>query len=217
MKNRKLRKILLTICSAMLLVCLSVGATVAYLTDTKTITNTFTVGKVKITLDEAAIKQENGNWVEDSTKARVKGNEYHLLPGMSYAKDPTVTVKADSEEAYVRVLVTVNKRQELDKLFMDHNYDIKNIVTGISDDWTVAMVSTDENNNRIYELRYKSTVAPSDKDTVLDDIFEGIKMPGDIVNAELATISGLTIEVVAHAIQADGFDTADAAWAAFGN
>lgn len=217
MKNRKLRKILLTICSAMLLVCLSVGATVAYLTSQATITNTFTVGKVQITLDEAAIKQENGNWVEDSTQARVKGNQYHLLPGMSYAKDPTVTVKANSEEAYVRVLVTVNKRAELDKLFADHKYDINNIVTGISSDWTVAKVSTDENNNRIYELRYKSTVEPSTTDTVLDDIFEGIKMPGDIVNAELATISGLNINVVAHAIQADGFADADAAWAAFGN
>ena len=56
--NSKLRRILLTVCSAALLVCVTVGATVAYLTSTETVTNTFTVGKVDITLDEAAIKQD---------------------------------------------------------------------------------------------------------------------------------------------------------------
>ena len=59
--NKKLRRILLTVCSAALLVCVTVGATVAYLTSTETVTNTFTVGKVDITLDEAAIKQLSSN------------------------------------------------------------------------------------------------------------------------------------------------------------
>ena len=49
---KKTRKILLMAACAILLVCISVGATVAYLTDMKSVTNTFTVGKVAITLDE---------------------------------------------------------------------------------------------------------------------------------------------------------------------
>ena len=52
MKNSKLRRILLTLACAVLLVSLSVGATLAYLTSvTAEVQNTFTVGKVQITLD----------------------------------------------------------------------------------------------------------------------------------------------------------------------
>ena len=50
---------------------------------------------------------------------------------------------------------------------------------------------------------------------MLDDLFETIKVPGDITKEQLATISELKIEVEAHAIQADGFANADEAWAAF--
>ena len=57
MKNSKLRKVLLLACSAVLLVCLSVGATLAYLTSTDTVKNTFTVGKVAITLDEVNVDE----------------------------------------------------------------------------------------------------------------------------------------------------------------
>ena len=52
---KKTRKILLMAACAVLLVCISVGATVAYLTSTDTVTNTFTVGQVAITLDEAKV------------------------------------------------------------------------------------------------------------------------------------------------------------------
>ena len=56
MKKSMLRKVLLLACSAVLLVCLSVGATLAYLTSNDTVVNTFTVGKVAITLDETDVK-----------------------------------------------------------------------------------------------------------------------------------------------------------------
>ena len=61
MKNSKLRRILLTLACAVLLVSLSVGATLAYLTSTPTkVTNTFVVGEVKIELDEADEAFEKG-------------------------------------------------------------------------------------------------------------------------------------------------------------
>ena len=77
----------------------------AWLTDTQNTVNTFTIGKVEITVDEAAVTPE-GAPIEGAD--RVKGNVYHLVPGKTYVKDPTLTVLADSEAAYVRMLLTLN-------------------------------------------------------------------------------------------------------------
>lgn len=101
MKNY--RKALLLVLCAVLLVAASVLGTLAYLTDTKSVTNTFTVGSVKITLDE--------NHVDDQGKAVTPadrhddGNTYHLLPGHEYDKDPIVHVVANSDDCYVFVKV----------------------------------------------------------------------------------------------------------------
>ena len=99
---KKTRKILLMAACAVLLVCISVGATVAYLTDTKSVTNTFTVGSVAITLDEA---KTDINGVADNTVPRVVANKYKLMPGHEYVKDPTVHVTAGSEDCYIFVKV----------------------------------------------------------------------------------------------------------------
>ena len=45
-------------------------------------------------------------------------------------------------------------------------------------------------------------------------VFESFKVVGDITNEALAAYAGKTITVQAYAIQADGFGTAAAAWAA---
>ena len=77
MKARNRIKPLLTLCCALLLVAAGVFGTLAYLTGTDTVNNTFTVGNVKITLDEAKVTTD-GTPVEGAD--RVKTNEYHLLP-----------------------------------------------------------------------------------------------------------------------------------------
>lgn len=221
--NSKLRRILLTVCSAALLVCVTVGATVAYLTSEKTVTNTFTVGKVAITLDEAQVNGDgkpvdaNDIVVTDLASAkRVTKNSYNLLPGHTYTKDPTITVEAKSEEAYVRALITVNNRADLDELFKTYKLDITEIVTGIGTNWDIDHATNSvEGDNRIYEIRYKDTVKKSDTATKLDPLFTSIVVPNVLTNDDIAKISDLEIKVVAQAIQADGFTTADAAWKAF--
>ena len=100
--NSKLRRILLTVCSAALLVCVTVGATVAYLTSEKTVTNTFTVGKVAITMDETAV---NTDGTALANTPRRTTNTYHLLPGKTYTKDPQIHVTAGSEDCYLFVKV----------------------------------------------------------------------------------------------------------------
>ena len=108
---KKHSKILLAVVCALMLVVGSVMGTLAYLTSVDSAVNTFTVGKVAITLDEAAVKQD-GTFVTNHEN-RVKANTYHLLPGHEYHKDPTVTVLKDSEAVYVRMLVTVEDLDDL--------------------------------------------------------------------------------------------------------
>ena len=96
---KKSKAILMALC-AVLLVAASVMGTLAYLTSTDTVVNTFTVGKVEITLDEADVNAD-GTPVQGAD--RVDANEYHLLPGHTYAKDPIVHVDADSEDCYLFV------------------------------------------------------------------------------------------------------------------
>ena len=101
-----MKKHLSTILLVVLVAAISIGATLAYLTDTDEAVNTFTVGKVGIKLDEAKVDEygeliykEDGETLAD----RVTENSYKLIPGHSYVKDPTVTVDAGSEESYIRI------------------------------------------------------------------------------------------------------------------
>lgn len=87
------RKALTMVLVALLLVSTTMFATIAYLKSEDKLNNTFTVGKVNITLDEAKV-DEDGTPVQGAD--RVKENRYKLIPGHSYTKDSTVTIKANS-------------------------------------------------------------------------------------------------------------------------
>lgn len=123
----KTKALLMSLC-AVLLVAASVLGTMAYLTDSKDVKNTFTVGNVAIKLDEAKV-DENGNPVDkdgkvvDKTEApRVTENKYKLLPGHVYVKDPTVTVVAPSVESYVRMKVTFNNASQIIAMCTDPEF-----------------------------------------------------------------------------------------------
>lgn len=78
-----MKKKITAICLCIALVAIAVvGATLAYFTDTKTATNTFTMGDVKIKLDEANVNNPEGD--------RVTSNEYNVYPGAVVTKDPIV-------------------------------------------------------------------------------------------------------------------------------
>lgn len=191
--QNKLRKALLLVCSAMLLVSITIGATVAFLQDVTTaVTNTFTVGSVSLEngLDEAKVDLY-GVPVEDA--ARVTENTYKLIPGHTYTKDPTVHVAAGSEECY---------------LFVTVNNDIVEIedATTIADQMTAKGWVELEGN--VYY--YNTTVdAREEKKDVI--VFESFKIKGD---ADVSTYAGKTVTIQAYAVQADGFTDAAAAWEA---
>ncbi len=212
MKTRS-KALLLTLC-AVLLVAASVLGTMAYLTSKDEVVNTFTVGKVAITLDEAKVTTD-GKRVEDAD--RVKANSYKLLPGHTYNKDPMVTVVKGSEASYIKMTVTFSKASALDAIFAPTGADLTSIFNGYNNaNWIYKGNTKDATaDTRTYEFWYREAVDASTADVALDALFDSITVPGTITNEQLATIQDMTITVNAYAIQADGFNNAEAAWAAF--
>ena len=215
-ERKNMKKKLLIMSVAMVLVCaFAVGMTIAYLTSTDEVVNTFTVGNVRIKLDEAKVNLD-GTPVQDAD--RVKANSYKLIPGHTYTKDPTVTVLSGSESSYIKMTVTFSKSRELDAIFAPTGADLTSIFKGYdSTNWICKGNTEDASaNTRTYEFWYKEAVAAPDADVALDALFDSITVPGNINNNQLATIEGMTITVNAYAIQADGFEgNAEAAWTAY--
>ena len=75
-KNKK--QLIIAAASCLMIGAMAFGSTMAYLTDTEGATNTFTVGKVQIDLEEPGYP---GN---DSDKVK------NLVPNQEVAKDPVV-------------------------------------------------------------------------------------------------------------------------------
>lgn len=213
---KKSKILLLTLC-AVLVVTATVLGTLAFLTSQDTVVNTFSVGKVEIKLDETKVTPD-GKPVEGAD--RVKENQYHLLPGLTYTKDPTMTVVKGSEASYVRMLVTFDHMKELDAIFAPTGADMTSIFNGYdANKWELKAVERDETANTLtYEFRYKGIVTPTaTDDLVLEALFDSVTVPGFLDGEDMAAIADLKITVVGNAIQAAGFATVDAAWVAFGD
>lgn len=225
-----------------LVFAVAVGGTVAYLTSTANVKNTFTVGSVNIKLDEAKVTPD-GKAVTPAE--RVTANDYKLMPGHEYTKDPTVTVLKGSEKSYVRMKVTFNNAAAI--IAMLTNPEFEDEVTGYENAYPVLqMLNLVEANtmkwdginretgtlyiekmlgNSKYFVKdgdtltfyyyYNEKVAAPNADKVLETLFDSIKVPEWVTADQLNALNDFQINVVAEAIQADGFDTADAAWAAF--
>lgn len=205
--------------SAVLLVVTTVFATMAYLTSQDEVKNTFTVGKVKITLDETDVDLYG---VKDS-ETRVKENEYKLIPGHEYTKDPIVHVDAQSEDCWLFVELTNtltdiiagnNTFAETDDEDTVYTIEAQMMKNG----WTRVMGT--EN------IWWHKDIANANDDV---DVFESFTLKGDAVlygeNETPKYDANTPITITAYAVQADGFndnqktaaENATAAWvAAFG-
>lgn len=218
---RNQTKLLLIIVCAVLIVACGIMSTLAFLTDRESVTNTFTVGDVQIEVDESVVTPDgepefdgNGNPVREQ-----QGNEYHLVPGKTYPKDPVLTVKAGSEPCYVRMQVTLNCISELKAIFGD-DFLPENYIDGWDrNKWLVTSVTDNGDNTVTYEFRYHTTVDVLDaqQDLLLEPLFTHFTVPAELTGEQLLTVSDLEIHVVGNAIQAESFASADAAWAAFEN
>lgn len=193
----KSKALLLTLC-AVLLVTASVLGTMAYLTSTDEVVNTFTVGSVAITLDETDVDGSTPNAERD------KANAYKLMPGHTYTKDPIVHVASTSEDCYLFVKVV----NEIAAIEGEQTVAAQMVAKG----W-VAVDGADG----VYVYTQDSApavVAGGSNVTV----FDNFTISGTVDNATLATYNNKTITVTAYAIQADGFadKTASEIWTAAG-
>lgn len=202
MKTKR-KALLLTFC-AVLLVVASVLGTIAYLTANDTVANTFTVGQVAINLDEAKV---NPDGTPVANADRVKENSYKLLPGHEYTKDPTVHVNAVSENSWIFVKV-----ENGIAAYEANTTDYKQIADQITENGWTAL-------DGVANVYYKSYAQNATGADLV--VFENFKV-SDTANTVdgWANITDITekstkVTVNAYAIQADGFDTAKEAWAAF--
>ena len=189
------RKVLILALCAVLLVSISVMGTMAYLTSQASVTNTFTVGKVGIELDEALV-DANGKEITDENAKRVKENKYKLLPGLDYDKDPSIRVASDSENCW---------------LFVKVENGIAAIESGsIATQMTTNGWTPIAEGSNIYARAAANKAGDSVK------VFEHFTIKDDVNNTTLATYNGKTIVVTAYAIQAAGFEgkTASEIWTA---
>lgn len=211
---KKSTKALLLVSGAAALVAGSVLGTLAFLTDSEQAVNTFTVGNVSIDLAETDVDGDNDTLA----------NEYHLIPGGTYVKDPTVTIEAGSEEAYVRMLLTVHNASAVQDI-IDNNglTDYADFLGGWDNSvWEYADFTLGDDNTITFEYRYIDTVDGfaddgSEADVELPALFEELIIPETVTGDELAALTdgGFKMVVEGHAIQASGFDNAEDAWAAF--
>lgn len=169
-----------------LIVCLTliiggaIGGTIAWLTDTtEAVTNTFTAGDVDIDLAES----ENLN--------------LKMVPGNTIAKDPIVTVKANSEACWL--FVKVEKSANFDT-FMTYT---------MADGWTALDGVTG-----VYYREVAATSVNTDFPVIKDN---RVSVKGEVTKAQLDTLTESTqptLTFTAYACQKDGFETNPAgAWA----
>lgn len=185
-----MKKSIALVMMAVLLVAASVMGTLAFLTSTASVTNTFTVGKVAITLDEAAV-DVYGAPIENAD--RVSANKYKLIPGHEYTKDPTVHFAAGSEASYLFVKV------ENGIAAIEADTTIANQITAKG--WT-ALTGADG-------VYYKQVAANTSAAAIDYPVFETFKLDGE---ANVSLYADAEVKVTAYAIQADGFTDAAAAW-----
>lgn len=171
------KKTLALVLALTLLVAGVVGSTLAWLTDqTAEVKNTFTVGDINIGLTETT-------------------TDYKMVPGNTIAKDPTVTVKANSEACWLFVKVT-------------ESTDLKDFITyAIAEGWT-ALPGVDG----VYYREVPASAA--------DQTFSVLKGDAVTVNSDVTKemltakdFANPTLTFKAYAVQKDNVASASDAWA----
>ena len=158
-----------------------VGTTLAFLVDkTDSIKNTFTVGNVDITLTETGT---DGN-------PTTAGNQYKMIPGETYSKDPKVKVVGGSEACWV--FVKIDKSNNVDK-FLEFAID--------DSSWTQLAGNTD--------VYWKKVAASSDDQEFYVLKGNTVTISDEIDKEDLEdVVTGPILTFTAYAVQQDGFDTA---------
>lgn len=179
-------KLVVAMLAVTLLIGCAIGGTVAWLTaKTDAVVNTFTYGDINITLAETT------------------GNDYKIIPGVDIAKDPKVTVKANSEACWLFVKV------EEAGTFVEGK-----VTYSIADGWTQG------DGTKIPANVYYREVNAVTTDTSFyilagDTTYRNgvVKVSENLTKTEVNSITTQpTLTFTAYAVQKDGISTAADAW-----
>ena len=234
------KKLTLVVTCIVLVAAMVIGGTLAYFTDkTDSAKNTFTMGNVRIMLDEAVVTKDGDKWTASKTERTSDGNDYKsAYPGAVLPKDPTVH-NTGNNDAYVRVKVTMT--QGANALYRWFPEEIK--VVGLMPDVAYCNAFTklvggefgdgwvlkkcDIGNELQFTLEYTNRLAVDAQTT---PVFENLYIPATYDsydgNGNYENFGEIELDIVAEAIQAAGFvDTVnddgttttamENAWAAF--
>ena len=205
-------KVLVLALCAILLVSATILGTMAYLTSQDTVTNTFTVGSVSITLDETEV---NPDGTAKTPANRNQANTYKLMPGHEYTKDPVIHVGELSEDCWVFVKVE-NEIAAIEAAGTEKMKDgtcyvpIAEQIT--QNGWTAL-----EEGSNVYYKQYTKDQADKDLKVFANFMISG-KVDNDTLDAyapkeaDDGTNVYKSIVVTGYAVQKDGFATAKAAW-----
>jgi len=179
--NRAMRKMLVLVACVALVTGLAIGGTVAWLADsTEEVKNTFTPSNVGVELTEST---EN----------------YQMIPGQTIAKNPTITVNANSETSYVFVKVT--RTENVDTFLSYEIADGWEQLDGVDDVyWREVTEQTADQHFAVLadnQVTVKETVTKEQMDNLTE-----------------ANYPKLTFK--AFIIQKAGFDSETAAWTQIG-
>jgi hypothetical protein len=174
-------KALVLLLAAVLLFGCAAGGTLAWLvTKSATVTNTFTTSDINIKLEE--------------TK-----KDFKMVPGADIAKDPKVTVLANSEDCYVYV-----------KIEKTANFDTY-MTYAVADGWTTVETGTNEETDTNYVVIGRTAQADETFDILQDNV---VHVLDSVTKAmmETAKTAAPTLTFTAYAIQKQGFESVEAAW-----
>lgn len=206
--KKKLTAVALIVC---MIAIMLVGASLAYFTDeTDVATNTFTAGKVDISLWEN----------EQEVTENFTGLKYDALkPGETVEKAVEVQVAENSLDAYIAARIVVTGADLMDLLGVEDQYvDLTGLVSGGFADEEVAYAGTYdeplawENANYVltqefdlekgeYIFTYYVKVAQAAGAKV--KLFDELTIPEKWGNEEMAEFDGMSMEITAYAVQAD--------------
>lgn len=184
MTNKK--KLLLAVACMALAVCSLVTGTIAWLTaEPQTVTNTFAPSNITLTLAETT------------------GDEYKMIPGSTYAKDPKVTVTANIK---CYVFVKIEKSTDFD------NY----MSFEIADGWNVFSSET----GVYYRVVEAADAADGESFYVLNGEGTGDYQYGYVTIREDLTLENMPttapkLTFTAYACQFDNIQDVAAAWELF--
>lgn len=193
------KKLVIAVVALSVAMCCMIGGTIAWLTSKpEAVVNTFSVGDIKITLDEIKVTPYG---VADGT-TRVQANSYKLIPGQSYTKDPTVHVDQQITNEKCYIFIKVENQIAAIEANADGNDTIAEQIA--ANGW----IAHDEDAGIYYKVFDPATATNFDL-----VVFNTFAITSDISKEAIADYNGKTVKVTAYAIQYLGFeDDVSGAW-----